>query len=382
MAQKSLLYIINHPDWFWSHRLPLAAGARDAGYRVLVAMPGGSHDKKLIEHGFTGFDLPEASGVGGVFKTIPAVRRLIAEQRPDLVHAITLKYAFMTGLAALIARQSNVHVVHTVAGLGYLFSGEGVKPKILRTVIGPFLRCALSGENMRVIFQNPDDLDLLVTRGFVRRERTALIRGSGVDTDVFRPAIQEEENPPIVLMPTRLVRDKGIAVFVEAARILKKQGVNARFQIAGGVSSGNPLAITEAEMRDLCADGAVEWLGKITDMPGLFSRVALVAYPSHYREGVPKVLLEAAAMGKAIVTTDHPGCREAVAHGVNGLLFPVRDAAACAAAIRNLLDDPERRAAMGRAGRGRAVAEFDAKHIVGQTLDVYTALTSLGFQAQ
>lgn len=371
MAGRSLLYVINHPDWFWSHRLPLALAAREAGYKVMVAMPGGASDSRLREMGFTGFDLPEASGASGVFKAILALRRLIAAQGPDIVHAITLKYAFISGLAVRLAGRANVRAVHTVAGLGYLFSGEGVKPKILRTLIGPFLKLALGGKNMRVIFQNPDDLNLFIRRGFVRPERTALIRGSGVDTSVFSPREGAEEEPPIVLMPTRLVRDKGIAVFVEAARLLKAEGVDARFQIAGGVSRSNPLALTQAEMGDLCADGAAEWLGRVEDMPGLISRAALVAYPSYYREGVPKVLLEAAAMGKAIVTTDHPGCREAVADGVNGLLFPVKDAWACAQAIQALLDDPLRRAAMGRAGRARALAEFDAKLIAAQTLGVY-----------
>ncbi len=368
-----ILYVINHPDWFWSHRLPLALGARDAGYKVMVAMPGGASDTRLREMGFTGFDLPEASGPIGVFKTILALRRLIAAQGPDIVHAITLKYAFISGLAVRLAGRANVRAVHTVAGLGYLFSGEGVKPKILRTLIGPFLKLALGGKNMRVIFQNPDDLNLFIRRGFVRPERTALIRGSGVDTSVFSPREGAEEEPPIVLMPTRLVRDKGIVVFVEAARLLKAEGVDARFQIAGGVSRSNPLALTQAEMNDLCADGAAEWLGRVEDMPGLISRAALVAYPSYYREGVPKVLLEAAAMGKAIVTTDHPGCREAVADGVNGLLFPVKDAWACAQAIQALLDDPLRRAAMGRAGRARAETEFEAKLIAAHTLKVYEA---------
>lgn len=368
-----ILYVINHPDWFWSHRLPLALGARDAGYKVMVAMPGGASDTRLREMGFTGFDLPEASGAIGVFKTILALRRLIAAQGPDIVHAITLKYAFISGLAVRLAGRADVRAVHTVAGLGYLFSGEGVKPKILRTLIGPFLKLALGGKNMRVIFQNPDDLNLFIRRGFVRPERTALIRGSGVDTSVFSPREGAEEEPPIVLMPTRLVRDKGIAVFVEAARLLKAEGCDARFQIAGGVSRSNPLALTEAEMNDLCADGAAEWLGRVEDMPGLISRAALVAYPSYYREGVPKVLLEAAAMGKAIVTTDHPGCREAVADGVNGLLFPVKDAWACAQAILALLDDPLRRAAMGRAGRARAETEFEAKLIAAHTLKVYEA---------
>lgn len=372
MARGKLLYIINHPDWFWSHRLPLALGAKDAGYTVLIAMPGGASDRKLTEHGFHGFDLPafetKASPLTAI-KTMLTVHKVLQQEKPEIVHAITLKYAFMTGLVARLHK--NLRVVHTIAGLGYLFSGEGLKPKLLRLAIGPFLKCALKGPRMTVIVQNPDDLELLIRRNVVRKEQTTLIRGSGVDTESFKPVEQPPEDPPIILMPTRLLRDKGVSVFIDAARILKKKGVNARFQIAGGISANSPGAITEAEMRQMVADGSVEWLGKRNDMPDLLARTTLVAYPSHYREGVPKVLLEAAASGRAIVTTDHPGCREAVTHGVNGLLVPVKNAPALAAAIEELLQDPTLLKNMEKAAREKALAEFDVKLIVADTLKAY-----------
>ncbi len=372
MARGKLLYVINHPDWFWSHRLPLALGAKEAGYTVLVAMPGGENNKKLSEYGFQGFDLPSFETKGSpltAIKTMQTLQKLLQQQKPDIVHAITLKYAFMTGIVTRFHK--TVRTVHTIAGLGYLFSGEGFKPKALRLLIGPLLKFALKGQRTRIIVQNPDDLELLVRRGYVRKENTVLIRGSGVDTEIFKPSEQAQEDPPIILMPTRLLRDKGVSVFIESARILKKKGVNARFQIAGGISANSPGAITEPEMRQMITDASVEWLGKRDDMPDLLARTTLVAYPSHYREGVPKVLLEAAASGRAIVTTNHPGCREAVQHGVNGLLVPIKNAPSLAAAIEELLLDAPHRKNMENASRERALTEFDINSVVGHTLKTY-----------
>ncbi len=367
-----LLYIINHIDWFWSHRLPLAQGAQKDGYEVYVAVTDSTKDKKLAQQNFTGLELPP-SDQGftplTILKTIWAMHKLMAEQKPDIVHAITLKYAFMAGLAA--RSHPHIKIVHTIAGLGYLFSGEGMKPKILRTLIGPFLKLALKGCNTELIFQNPDDMSLLISREFARKEQCHLIRGSGVDVQQFAPTEGAEETPPLVVMPTRLVHDKGVAVFVEAARLLKSRGVNAHFQIAGGITTNNPLAISQKDMEEMVADGAAQWLGKVSDMPDLLGRASLIAYPSYYREGIPKVLLEACAMGKAIITTDHPGCREAVAHNDNGLLVPIKNAAALADAIAELLQDNQRRNKMGRRSRQRAEAEFDVRLIVEKTLEVY-----------
>jgi len=369
MAQKKILYVINHLDWFWSHRLPLAQGALAQGWRVEVAAHGARRDPALTDYGFHPHELPDQERFGPIvaLKTIAAIRRLLRETQADMVHAITLKYAFLTGLAALGNKRTQR--VFTIAGLGYLFSGEGLKPKILRAFIAPFLKLAL--KNARVIVQNPDDLRLLIKGGFVQEEQCALIRGSGVDIERFNPRENAEIDPLMVLMPTRLILEKGVGIFVEAAHILKSKDVHARFVIAGGIDKRNPHALTLAEMRSFIAGGGVEWVGKVDDMPALYAQAALIAYPSYYREGVPKVLLEAAAMGKAIVTTDHPGCREAVRSGVNGLLVPLKDAPALAAAIGELLNDPARRAAMGQAGRRRAVEEFDAQIIVAQTLMAY-----------
>lgn len=372
MSNKKLLFIINHLDWFWSHRLPLAQGAQKAGWNVSVAVTGASKDQRLKEGGFRGLELPPSEqGFGPLtlLSIIWGVHRLMAKEKPDLVHAITLKYAFITGLAGLFHK--NVKLVHTIAGLGYLFSSASKQARILRFLIGPLLKLALKRKNTQIIFQNPDDQALLIKCGFVSEAQCHLIRGSGVNISQFEAVPEPDIQPPLIIMPTRLVRDKGISVFVEAARIIKARGLEARFQIAGGVTANNPLAISQSQMEQMVANGAAEWLGKISDMPKLFADCAFVVYPSYYREGIPKVLLEACATGRPIITTDHPGCREAVDHKGNGLLVPVKDAEATADAIEFLLKDPALRKAMGEKSRQKAEAEFDVDIIVAQTLSVY-----------
>lgn len=375
---RKLLYVINHMDWFWSHRLPLAQGARGEGWDVMVASTGAQHDEKLTLQGFQGYELPPFSdGLSAlsVLKIIYAVHRLIQKEKPDLLHVITLKYAFMAGLAARLHK--HIRIVHTIAGLGYLFAADNLKAKMLRIAVGPFLKLALKHPRAQIIFQNPDDQEIMVRRGFVRASQCHLIRGSGVDLENFCYRKEPESAEPIVLMPTRLLHDKGVGIFVDVARLLKNKGIRARFQIAGGVTTTNPMAISENEMKEMVADGAAEWLGKVDDMPGLLHEATIIVYPSYYREGVPKVLLEAASCGRPIITTDHPGCREAVVHEENGYLVPVRDAEQTARALEILLADKSKRETMGIASRKLAEDHFDVRLITRRTLSVYnTALVS------
>jgi glycosyltransferase involved in cell wall biosynthesis len=369
MAQK-LLFVINHMDWFWSHRLPLAQGAKDNGWDVCVCATGASDDSKLRKAGFKGIGLSSSP-----FKIITDIRRIIKEEQPSLLHVITLKYAFLAGIASRF--HPNVKVVHTIAGLGYLFSGEGFKPKMLRFLVGPLLKFALKHPRAQIIFQNPDDQDLLTKREFVKSSQTHLIRGSGVDLNEFQHIPEPNDQAPLIVMPTRLVHDKGIAVFIEAAKLCAAKGIKARYQVAGGPVSNNPLGISEKEMKSMIQGSPVEWLGKVSDMPALYAAANLIVYPSYYGEGVPKVLLEAAATGRTIITTDHPGCREAVINHETGMLVPVKDAQPTADAIETLINDKKKREEMGRAAREFAAQEYDVLKVVERTLSVYnTALVS------
>jgi glycosyltransferase involved in cell wall biosynthesis len=234
-------------------------------------------------------------------------------------------------------------------------------------------RVAFRHQRARTIFQNPDDRRCFVDAGLLRPDQTALIRGSGVDCATFHPAA-EPDGEPVVLLASRLLWDKGIAEFVEAARRLRERGGSARFVLAGRPDPGNPTAVPVAQLEAWVRAGILEWWGHRRDMPDVLRRATIVVLPSFYPEGVPKVLLEAAASGRAIITTDTPGCREIVRHRVNGLLVPPRDATAVTRAIEELLGDSGLRRELGQAGRRIAVTEFAEELIVHQTLDVYRTL--------
>ena len=368
-AGKKLLYIFDHTDW--KSRIPIAAGAQSRGWEVTIGIIGTPQDTAMLK-GFNTVFLPrpkEGLGPLAVLETVFSFRKLVRDTRADLVHTVTLKYAFLVGLATSFQR--GYSVVYTLAGLGFLFRGEGIKPKILRAALSPLLKFVFLDRKAQIIFQNPDDQKLMAEMGYVRPHQTHLVISSGVDLEKFSSLPPPEDKVPLVLMPTRLVREKGIHIFIEAAWILKRRSTRARFAIAGGETKHNPRAISKGEMQALTADGTVEWLGRVEDMQTLLAQAAMVVYPSYYGEGVPRVLLEAAAAGRPIITTDHAGCREAVSDKISGLLVPVKDAGAVADAIEILLDDKEKRLEMGRQSRNKAEAYFDVKRIVLLTCDVY-----------
>lgn len=366
-----ILYVFADTGDFRSSRLPMARAAKAKGCAVFIAAPGATQDPDIKENGFTAIELPQSpSGFspGTVVKTICTMRRIMRTENPDIVHAITLKYSFIAALAA--PRWTKAKLVLTIAGLGYVFS-PGMKPRIMKGILSPFLKYALRHPAAYVTFQNIDDMNLMITKNYVRAERSTLIRGSGVDIQKYSPANNAETLPPLVLMPTRLLHDKGVSVFIEMAKILETRGVKARFKIVGGIATGTPRAIKQEEMGAMLRGSPVEWPGKVSDMATLYAQAAIIVFPSWYNEGIPRVLLEGAAMGKPLVTTDHPGCREAVKDGVNGYLVPIKDAIAAAEAVEKLLHDKNMRRAMGRESRVLAEAEFDIEKTAEQTLRVY-----------
>ncbi len=368
LASK-ILYIFDQGDW--QSRMPVAIAAKEAGHDVVIALIG-SADITNPPKGFETVHIKSPAGqmnaraLPGMVKQL---RRLILEQQPSMVHAVTLKYSFFTGLAALPFK--GLHKIYTLAGLGYLFRSSDAKARIMRAMLAPLLKHVLKAEGATLIFQNSDDLALMIELGYADQARSILIRGSGVPLDKFNAAPEPESEAPLVLMPTRLVHEKGVHIFVEAARLIKAAGIPARFQIAGGETKHNPKAISREEMLRLTSDGTVEWLGRVEDIPALLEQSALIVYPSYYGEGIPRVLLEACAAGRAIITTDHPGCREAVDDGENGLLVPIKDVKATAEAMKEILRDRAKRAAMGEKSRIKAQDEFAIEHVVRDTIAVY-----------
>jgi glycosyltransferase involved in cell wall biosynthesis len=375
-APASRIAIVTNVDWyFWSHRLPIARAARERGHEVIVvAAEERGLGSRIRNAGFEFVPIPVERGsmrLGSEIATFGELRRVYRRLRPRLVHHVAVKPVLYGGIAARLEKVPAV--INALAGQGHLSGARGLRGMLVRGMVGAAYRLAFSGRNVRAIFQNPEDLEYFVGRGVVGRERSVLIRGSGVDLAEFasRP---EPVGVPIVLFASRLLRSKGIENLVEACELMRARGQPCRLRIAGEPDVANPDAVPADFLRRWHDSGAAEFLGRRDDMAGLIADSNVVALPSRYGEGVPKILIEAAAVGRAIVTTDSPGCREIVRDGLNGRLVPRGDVAALADALASLLSDPSRREAMGRAGRDLVEREFSEQMVVRQTMALYDDL--------
>jgi glycosyltransferase involved in cell wall biosynthesis len=377
---KVLLFA--NTEWYlYNFRRSLALALRDAGHEVLLVSPPGPYGKKLESLGFRWIAAPMQRRSLNPLRELSLVlwlRRLIRDEHPDLVHGFTIKCAVYGLLAARLA--GVIGRVGSIAGLGYVFISDDLRARALRPVVRALLRASLGGENARLIVQNSDDASLVASSRIVEPSQIRLIRGSGVDCERFSPAgdasgsVRTDERVRL-LLASRLLWDKGLREYVAAARQLLADGQNAEFLLAGDPDEGNPASVSESDVRGWVEEGVLERLGHVDDMPDLYRSVDIVVLPS-YREGLPKGLIEAAACGLPLVTTDVPGCREVVTDGVDGLLVPVRDSGALAEAIARLCDDPALRERLGKAARQKALAEFDERIVIKQTLDVYRELVS------
>ena len=367
-----LLFVVNDPAFFVSHRLSIALEACRRGWDVHVA-GAGEAPREVLEGGMT-FHAVNLSRSGmnpfAELRAIWGLVRLFRKVRPDLVHLITIKPYLYGGIAARVARVPAV--VSAVAGMGAVFIRQDLRARVLRGALYPLYRLAFGHPRQRAIFQNPDDRSILERWGVMDGEKARAIRGSGVDLSRY-PARPEDPGTPVVAFAARLLRDKGIVELIGAARLLKERGVEARFWVIGNADPGNPATVTEQELDAWRDEGIVELVGYRTDIPGLFGQAHIVCLPS-YREGLPKTLVEAAAAGRAVVTTDVPGCRDAIEPGKSGVLVPVRDAEALADALQRLIENPEERRAMGRAGRELAEREFAIEKIVHAHMAIYDEL--------
>lgn len=371
--KRKVLFLQTEDSTFYSHRLPMARAALAAGYEVVVAVRVVRHRESLEKEGFRVIALPwRRSGVNpfAELRTLAAIIRLYADERPDLVHQVTLKPILYGSIAAALCGVPAA--VNALTGLGFVFISEGRVARFLRLMAGFALRFAFSRPGSIVLFQNEDDRSLFLARGLVPRDRTALIPGSGVDTIRFAPS-PEPEGDPLVVLPARMLWDKGVGEFVSAARLLAAEGVRARFALIGEQDDENPAAVPSSRLAEWKASGPIEWWGLRDDMPEIYAQSHIVCLPS-YREGLPKALLEAAACGRPVVGTDVPGVREVVRHEETGLLVPARDAQALAAALRRLLHDRPLRERLGARGRRMAVEEFSQEKIAGQTAALYERL--------
>ena len=368
MTRRLMLVVTE--DWYlWSHRIGLAVAARDAGYEVTVATRVGEHGQGIRSHGLDLIHVDFARGLLSPRANLRTLRQLCAVYRrwkPHLVHHVAVQPVVLGSVAAALSRVPTT--VNAVTGLGTALMADGVKSRLARPLLRSALGWALRRSRSHTIVQNPDNARFVESLG-VPRERISLVRGAGVDIRWFRPQ-PEPEGPVRVTMVSRLLRDKGVREFVDAAALVRDARDDVVFTLVGTPDEGNPSSVSSRQVRSWADAGLLEWWGYREDVADVLARSHIAVLPS-YGEGMPKTLLEAAACARPIVATDVPGCRDVVRHGANGLLVPARDARALADAVMALADDPPRRAAMGAEGRRRAEEEFAAARIHRETLEVY-----------
>jgi glycosyltransferase involved in cell wall biosynthesis len=365
-----VLFVGNSFDFFVSHRLPLAEAAKSRGWSVHVATPPSKRGASLESHGIKHHLLAmDRKGVNPLseLRSLLRLRQIYSEVRPDLVHLIGPKSVMYGGLMARL--QSVPAMVCLIPGMGYIYLVDGLKGRIARALAHAGYRLGLLHPNKRVIFQNPEDRQLFLERRLCSATEATLILGSGVDPQSW-PASKEPEGKPVALFASRYLKEKGIEIFVEIARQLLSEGINARFALVGEVDRGNPSSVSEEQIRAWEREGIENW-GFREYMPEVFASCHVVCLPSYRREGIPKVLIEAASCGRPSVTFDMPGCREIVQNGVNGFIAPPKDLVAYKSAVKRLLEDANLRQQLGLAGRKRVEEMFSLDHVIRQTLDVY-----------
>lgn len=377
---KTVILLVANTSWYlYNFRRPLARALKARGADVLLLAPRDEYSERLLSEGFAwqNLDVPRNelnffNELQGLFRFIQTYRR----ERPTAAHHFTIKCVIYGMIAAILTRVP--FRINAVTGLGHVFLSRSWRALLLRLPLKLAYRLLLSAGRSRVIFQNPDDRKVFVDAALVAVGRTRLIRSSGVDLSSFTPSTQTDapgERPVHILFASRLLREKGIGELMESIRILRaeKPALRLTFWIAGDTAAGNPSSITQAEIKSWSDEGLASFLGHVDPIKELISRCDLVVLPS-YREGTPRILLEACAMEKAVVTTDVPGCREVIEHEKNGLLVPVRDARALADAIARLAADSALRTRMGKAGRLKVEGEFSDLEVARQTVATYEEL--------
>ena len=369
--KPKLLFVVSEDWYFCSHRLPLAVAACQQGYEVAVATRVNKHGIRIKQHGLTLIPLRHLRRTSlnpwREMRSLIELWKIYRRVKPDIVHHVAIKPVLY---GSMIARLMGIsRVINALAGMGYLFTTKRLWTRIASQLIVKVLTRLFNRAPFTLILQNRDDKLLWHQQAGVREENIALIRGSGVDLQKFAP-YPEPAGIPVIVCATRMLKDKGIEDLVEAAKILARKRIRARIVLCGPADDDNPSAISAQQLRQWQKDTPIEWVGMIEDIAKQYNNCHIAVLPS-YREGLPKSLIEAAAAGLPIVTTNVPGCREVVENGRNGLLVPPRNPIALAEALGILINHPSLRRKFGQASRKKAEKEFAEELIIAQTLAVY-----------
>lgn len=369
---KAVLFA--NTDWYlFNFRLAYADFLREKGFEVCFLSPKGEHVQIIEEAGYRHINIEfSRKGINPLeeTKTIQSIKAIYEQEKPDLVHHFTIKCDIYGSLAA---KELGIKsIVNSITGLGYMFLSEKPHVKVIREVVKRLYRKALSGTE--VIFENPDDRKLFIEMGLVGEENSHIILGTGIDTEKFIP-VPPPNSTPLTILPSRMIWDKGVGEFVEAARMIRESGIQARFALVGNNDIGNPTCIPFDQMTQWQKEGNVEWWGWQDDVATVISMSHIVCLPS-YREGLPKILIEAASCGRPIVTTDVPGCREVVKDGVNGYLVPSKNAEKLKDALLKLIENEELRNEMGQASRRFAEERFSNQIVNEGIFSIYQKVIS------
>lgn len=366
---RPLLVFLIAEDWFFtSHFLVRGLAAQKAGWRVIVIARQNQGADEITKAGLEFIPVSFDRHRLNPFKELGFalhLAKLYRQLRPQVVHHIALKPIILGGVAARLAGLSAI--INAPVGLGFVFASPKPLARLLRPLVTRALKITMSPPRSLAIFENPDDRDQMVDARIVKPAQTRLIRGAGVDMIRFAPS-PEPPGPVRVLLAARMIREKGVLDFIEAARHLHGK---ATFLLAGAPDPANHNSLTEAELQELHEQGIVHWLGPVKDMPALLRSIHIFTLPSTYREGLPKVVLEAMAAARPVVATDIPGCREAVINEQTGLLVPTKAPQALANALERLITNPPLRVELGNAGRKRVAENFSDEIICQKTLEIY-----------
>lgn len=361
-------------DWFFlSHRLPLALAAKKSGYTVYVAAANTGRSETIETLGLHFIDIQELKSFGSIVQELNLIlilKKLYVKLKPELIHHVTIRPVLYGSIAA---RQVKIpSVVNALSGLGYVYINNTKKNRVLRVFLDRLFKWGFNHPNSILILQNVDDKSMILSRNIIKDKKIKIIPGSGVDTNLIIPKDKTNGDVKVALIG-RMLWDKGIREFVEAARICYRNELKATFHLYGAPYDSNPMSISNQQLSEWHDEGIVQIHGHIENIPDILNEIDIVCLPS-YREGLPKSLIEAAAAGLPIITTDVPGCRDVVSDGVNGYLVPMKDIDLLAGRIHELVNDKSKRVIFGIAGRKIAVERFSVDLIVADTLDVYDSL--------
>ncbi|MEX0660715.1 MAG: glycosyltransferase family 4 protein [Candidatus Woykebacteria bacterium] len=377
MKRKKLFIVVN-VDWFFlSHRLPIALGAQKQGFEVTVLTQDTGRVKEIESYGIKVVNIPfERSGTN-IFKELNVIKKLIKtfkNDKPDIIHNVAMKASIYGSIAAKFSKSGNV--INAISGLGFIFS-DG-KRGFLKLILQNLMKFSFKQPNVSFIFQNPEDFELFKSYSFASDKNSITIKGSGIDLDEFRYNQPMVNGKIVISLAARMLKDKGIQEFKEASEILKDEYFEkVSWLLIGPTDQDNPSNISRSKLENMNEPGYFEWIGYQDNIADHYKKSDIVMLPS-YREGLPKSLIEACAIGRPIITTTAPGCNECVDEGYNGFKVPIKDSKSLAEKSRTLIENKEMRLEFGKNSRIKAEKEFSIENVVEKTLGLYRELLGGG----